>query len=110
MNSMVGPSVLTKRQVRLAYAVGVTADVMQLALGPLGWAGTDETIDIAAMIMISRLIGFHYLLLPAFVLEFLPMADLLPTWTACVALVVLLRRRQEAAAHPPPGPGPVIDV
>jgi hypothetical protein len=39
-----------------------------------------------------------------------PIADLLPTWTGCVALVVALRRRQGAFEPPPPGPGPVIDV
>ena len=42
----------------------------------------------------SRLIGFHPLLLPTFVIEFVPVADLLPTWTGCAALVVALRRRR----------------
>jgi hypothetical protein len=37
-----------------------------------------------------RLIGFHPLLLPTSVLEFLPLADMLPTWTGCVAIVVAL--------------------
>jgi hypothetical protein len=103
--------VLTKNRVRLAYATGVAADVIQLILGPLGWTGADETIDIAAMILISRLIGFHALLLPAFVLEFLPVADMLPTWTGCVAIVVALRKRQQAS-NPvvlPPG-GRIIDI
>jgi hypothetical protein len=52
-------------------------------------------------------IGFHPLLLPTFVLELLPVTDLLPTWTGCVALIVALRRKQEP---PPPAPGRVIDV
>ena len=62
------------------------------------------------MILIWRLIGFHVLLLPTFALEFLPVADMLPTWTGCVAIVVALRKRQQARVPPPPAPGPVIDV
>src|SRR6266852_4612427 len=101
------PPLLTRNRVRAAYAVAVTTDVLQFALGPLGWAGADEVLDLAAMILTWRVIGFHPLLLPTFALEFLPVADMLPGWTACVALVVALRKRQQASLPPPPGPGPV---
>jgi hypothetical protein len=96
--------------VRAAYAVAATTDVLQLLLGPLGWAFADEILDVAAMILTSRVIGFHPLLLPTFVLEFLPVTDLLPVWTGCVALVVALRKRQQDAMRQAPAPGPVIDV
>ena len=102
--------VLTRNRVRLAYGIGVAADALQLLLGPLGWVGADEMIDVAAMILIWRAIGFHLLLLPTFALECLPVTDLLPTWTGCVAIVVALRKRQQGISPPPPGPGPVIDV
>ena len=95
---------------RAAYAIAVTTDVLQLSLGPLGWAFADEILDVAAMILTSRVIGFHPLLLPTFVLEFLPVTDLLPVWTGCVALVVALRKRQQDAMRQAPAPGPVIDV
>src|SRR5204862_7630832 len=98
---------MTVTRVRVAYAVAVVTDLLQLILGPIGWVYADEILDIAAMIAISRLIGFHPLLLPTFVLEFFPIVDMLPTWTACVALVVALRRRQQI---PPPPPGEIIDV
>lgn len=102
--------VLTRPRVRLAYAIAVTTDVIQLLLGPFGWAFADELLDVTAMILTWRLIGFHPLLLPTFVLEFLPITDLLPTWTGCVALVMALRTRQQARMPPPPAPGPVIDI
>jgi hypothetical protein len=102
--------VLTRERVRLAYAIAVTTDVVQLLLGPFGWAFADELLDVTAMILIWRLIGFHPLLLPTFVLKFVPVADMLPTWTGCVAIVVALRKRQQASMSPPPGPGSVIDV
>ena len=94
--------VLTRERVRLTYAVSVAIDVLQLALGPFGWAFADELLDVAAMVLTWRLIGFHPLLLPTFVLEFLPLADMLPTWTGCVAIVVAIRKRQQAIVLPPP--------
>ncbi len=100
--------VLTRNRVRLAYAAAIAADAFQLMLGPIGWVAADEVIDIIAMVLTTRLIGFHPLLLPTFVVEFIPIADMLPTWTACVALVVALRKKQRPA--PPPQEGPVIDV
>ena len=102
--------VLTQERVRLAYAVAVTTDVLQLLLGPFGWAGADELLDVAAMLLTWRLIGFHPLLLPTFALELLPVADMLPTWTGCVAIVVAVRKHQQARMPPPPVPGPFIDV
>jgi hypothetical protein len=104
------PPILTRERVRLAYGIAVTTDVLQLLLGPFGWAFADELLDVTAMILTWRLIGFHPLLLPTFALEFLPVADMLPTWTGCVAIVVAIRKRQQARMPAPPGPGPVIDV
>src|SRR5438046_7048912 len=98
---------LTPGRTRLAYAVAVATDVLQFMAGPVGWTFADELLDVVTMIVMWRILGFHPLLLPTFALEFLPVADMLPTWTGCVALVVMLRRRQDPA---PPGPGPVIDV
>lgn len=104
------PPVLTRHRIKYAYVVAVMTDVLQLALGPVGWAGADELLDVTAMILTWRLIGFHPLLLPTFVLEFLPVVDMLPTWTGCVAIVVALRKRQQAGIQPPLPPGPVIDI
>jgi len=88
------PSRVTRANVRLAYAVAVTVDVAQFLLGPFGWSGFDEILDAIGMVVITRLIGFHPLLLPTFLLEFVPFTDMLPTWTGCVALVVRARKRQ----------------
>src|SRR5262252_5683377 len=101
---------LTKYRIGCAYAIAVAADVTQFLLGPLGWTFADELVDISAMVLIWRLIGFHPLLLPTFVLEFVPVADMLPTWTGCVFLVVAIRKRQQAAHPVPLPPGRVIDV
>ena len=100
---------LTPARIRFAYAIAITADLVQIALGPVGWALPDEIIDVIAMFLTWRAIGFHPLLLPTFVAEFIPLVDMLPTWTACVALVVSLRRKNQEV-KPPSREGPVIDV
>jgi hypothetical protein len=59
------------------------------------------------MVVVSRLIGFHPLLLPTFALEFVPLTDMLPTWTGCVALVVRSRKRDGLISD---DTAPAIDV
>jgi hypothetical protein len=44
------------------------------------------------MVLTSWLIGFHWLLLPTFVLELVPVLEDLPTWTACTIAVIVLRK------------------
>ena len=101
--------ILTPNRTRLAYGIAVATDLVQLALGPLGWFVVDEVLDVAAGVIIGRLIGFHPLLLPTFVLELVPVADMLPTWTGCVALVVAMRKKPQAS-DPPATRGDIIDV
>jgi len=101
---------LTASRIRSAYAVAVATDVLQFVVGPLGWYGADEMLDLIAAAATWRLLGFHPLLLPTFIIEFLPIADMLPTWTGCVALVVAGRKARQGIDPPPPGPGQVIDV
>jgi len=100
---------LTPTRVRVAYACAIAVDALQLVAGPLGWTGIDEALDVAAAVATSAAIGFHPLLLPTFVVEFLPIVDMAPTWTACVAIVIALRRRRQRLDGPPTD-GPVIDV
>ena len=104
------PPKLTSPRVYAAYAVALVTDVLQWTLGPVGWFLADELLDVAAMALTWRLIGFHPLLLPTFVLELFPVVDMLPTWTGCVAIVILLRKREQASLSAPPPPGPIIDV
>ena len=104
------PPVLTRERVQLAYAVAIATDLLQFLLGPLGWVFADELLDVAAMILTWRILGFHPLLLPTAVLEFMPLTDMLPTWTGCVAMVVALRRRRQANDPQAPDGGRIIDV
>jgi hypothetical protein len=100
--------ILTRRRIWLAFTVAIAADGLQLLNGPLGWVFLDEMADIVAMILTSLLIGFHPLFLPTFVLEFVPVVDMLPTWTGCVAVVVALKRKHQRTNPAPPAD--VIDI
>ena len=103
---------LTRARIVLALAVAIVADGLQFVLGPLGWEGLDQAIDLATMILVSWLIGFHWLLLPTFVVELIPVVDDLPTWIACVGAVIALRKHEQKSAAPPPAPPdkPIVDV
>jgi hypothetical protein len=95
---------MTRLRIALALAIAVVADGMQFLLNGLGWLGADQAIDVVAMGLTSWVIGFHWLLLPTFALEFIPLLDELPTWTACVIAVIALRKREQKT--PPAAPRP----
>ncbi len=105
--------VLTRKRIWCAYVTAVVTDAIQLALGSVPFV--DQGLDVVAMVITCAALGFHPLLLPTFVLECIPLVDVLPTWTGCTAAVVMLRKRAQAAAagavppklNPPP---PVVDI
>jgi len=98
---------------RAALLVAIAADVSQWCVGPFGWVGVDQAIDVVAMIVAAWLLGFHPLLLQTVLIELFPVVDLLPTWTGCVLLVIARRKTQQAESdlpkpaivNPPPAIG-----
>ncbi|MBE0544405.1 MAG: hypothetical protein IH623_23940 [Verrucomicrobia bacterium] len=100
---------------RMAFALGVAmiADGLQILLLPISWTFLDEILDVIAMALIWRAIGFHILLLPTFIVEIMPIAEMLPTWTGCVVAVIALRKQDSgatASASETPPPPPIIDI
>ncbi len=94
--------VITPPRMWFAMLVAALVDAIQFALAWFGWFGADQVLDVIGMVLTSAAIGFHPLLLPTFVVEFIPGVDMLPTWTACTAAVIMLRKRAQAPASPPP--------
>ena len=105
LNRVVRVPHLTRGRMIAALAVAVVADGLQFLLVWLPFA--DQIIDVIAMVLTSWIIGFHWLLLPTFVIEFIPLVDALPTWTACVVAVIVLRKREQRALPPEK---PVIEI
>jgi hypothetical protein len=96
--------VVTRKRVMVAMSVAVVADGIQAFFGmffPPGWI-VDDLVDVIAMFLTATALGFHPLLLPTFILKLVPYEQMLPTWTACTALVAVLRRRDQAKGQPQP--------
>jgi len=101
---------MSRARIVLALTVAAVADGLQLMLGPLGWAFIDQAIDVVAMGLSMWILGFHILLLPTFVVELIPVADMLPTWLGCTVAVIALRKRAENTPPPPPPGKPAIEI
>jgi hypothetical protein len=75
---------------RAALTIAIVADAIQwIALPLFMWGGAsalNDALDIVIALVMVRLIGFHWALLPAFIAELVPFADLVPSWTAAVWL------------------------
>jgi len=82
----------------IAVLVALAADGLQIPLQAIPLA--PEIIDVVVMALTVGLLGFHLLLLPTFVVEFIPLVDMLPTWTGCVIAVIALRKRAESTTAP----------
>ena len=92
---------LTGGRIATALAVAAVADFLQVVLLPLEWLFVQQIVDVIAMGLTIWLLGFHLLLLPTFVIEFIPLVDMLPTWTGCIIAVIALRKRAQRGSVPP---------
>jgi hypothetical protein len=99
LNQMFRAPRLTRTRIALALAAALIADGLQFIFGPVPFV--DQAIDVAAFGLTVWAVGFHLLLLPTFAVEFIPVVDMLPTWTACVIAVIALRKRGQNAVQPP---------
>jgi hypothetical protein len=88
---------LTRGRIAAAMTIACVADVLQIALMPVAWTFAQSAVDVVAMLLAMWVVGFHLLLLPTFILEFIPGVDMLPTWTACMIAVIALRKREQSA-------------
>jgi hypothetical protein len=94
---------------RLAWAVAIAADALQIAAFPLfvegGISPADSLLDLIVAFVLIRLLGWHWAFLPTLAAELVPGADLFPTWTAAVWFVT----RQQVKANNNPDPSPISD-
>jgi len=106
---------LTRNRIILAFAIAVIADIIQFPITAGEATGffsipselADFLVDCVVMVATTKLLGFHWVLLPTLFVEVIPGLDLLPTWTACVAYVLWRRKKEQTQPQPL---SPVIDV
>jgi hypothetical protein len=101
---------------RLAWAVAIAADALQIAALPLfvegGISPADSLLDLIVAFVLIRLLGWHWAFLPTLAVELVPGADLFPTWTAAVWFVTRQQVKSNSSSNSSPGdpeilpPGP----
>jgi hypothetical protein len=101
---------------RLAWAVAIAADTLQIAAFPFfaegGLSPADSLLDLIVGVVLIRLLGWHWAFLPTLAAELIPGADLFPTWTAAVWFVTRQQVKANSNSNPkdveilPPGPAP----
>jgi hypothetical protein len=95
---------------RLAWAVAIAADALQIAALPLfvegGMSPADSLLDLIVAFVLIRLLGWHWAFLPTLAAELVPGADLFPTWTAAVWFVTRHKVQEGEQEVLPPGPAP----
>ena len=87
-----GTIVATAARIRAARAIAMLADLAQIVVMPA------FSLDVGVGIALSYLLGWHWVFLPSFLSELIPIWDLVPTWTAAVWYVT--------SGALPPGEGP----
>ncbi len=81
---------LTPARIRAARWLAASTDLLQVVLMPAFLPAVaspvNDVIDVAVALVLLRLVGWHWAFLPTFVVELVPIVDLVPTWTAAVFL------------------------
>jgi len=95
---------------RLAWAVALGADLLQIVAFPLFAEGAmspfDSALDLIVAVVLIRLLGWHWAFLPSLAAELIPGADLFPTWAAAVWFVTRKQAKPGEYEILPPGPAP----
>jgi hypothetical protein len=100
---------------RLAWAVAIAADALQIIAFPIfvegGISPADSALDLIVAFIMIRLLGWHWAFLPSAAAKLVPGADLFPTWTTAVWFVTRHRVAGNSTTTPdpeilPPGPAP----
>jgi hypothetical protein len=94
---------LTSGRIKMAFAIALMADIIQIPVNLTALTGVlavpaigaDEAIDAIVALLLTGVLGFHWILLPTAFIEAIPVVNDLPTWTACVGFLVWQRRSSE---------------
>jgi hypothetical protein len=97
---------LSARRVRAARILALVVDLGQVVLLPtflpVMAAPIADAVDVAAAVALVLLVGWHWAFLPTFLVELVPLVDVVPTWTAAVFLATRGRGGGDSAASVEP--------
>lgn len=96
---------LQSPRLRVAWAIALAADAIQIAALPLFAEGAlspaDTVLDLAVGAVLVRLLGWHWAFLPSLIAELVPGLDLFPSWTAAVWYVTRNSANLTSTPKPP---------
>jgi hypothetical protein len=98
-----GKPPLSRTRIRLAWAIALAVDAIQIpadAAGPAGWL-VGAGLDLITMVVLWAMLGFHWAFLPSFFTEWVPYLNMAPFWTLAVALATRGRGDVELLEPPP---------
>jgi hypothetical protein len=91
---------------RAALILAIVADAIQIVVFPLFVEGAvspaDDILDLGIGVVLVRLLGWHWELLPSFLAKLVPGVDLVPFWTMAVASVYRKSKRIAIATEESP--------
>lgn len=91
------PLAPARRRLALPFAAALTMDLIQWVLMPLFLAGAaspwNDALDVLTAAFLVRVLGWHWAFLPTFVVELIPVVDLVPTWTLAVWIATRAPKR-----------------
>ena len=100
---------LTPSRIRTARAIAMIADLAEIVVFPAFMEGflspVNDVLDVVVAILLTRLLGWHWVFLPSFLSEMIPAWGLVPTWTAAVFYVT----SGTPGVTPPEGPSAHVD-
>ena len=109
--SQEGQRVPTPGRVRLARAIALAADFLQIVAFPLFLPGVaspwDDALDVAVAAALTGLVGWHWAFLPSFLAEIVPGLELVPTWTAAAFFVTRKGGGRATRVTPPEAQGAI---
>jgi hypothetical protein len=82
---------LTPNRIRAARTIAMLADLAEIVVFPAFMEGflspVNDVVDVVVAVALSALVGWHWVFLPSFLAEMIPVVGLVPTWTAAVFYV-----------------------
>ncbi len=79
---------LNPARIWTARAIALVADCLEIAIFPAFAEGffspLNDIVDVVVALALISLVGWHWAFLPTFLAEMVPIATLVPTWTAAV--------------------------
>ncbi len=101
---------LTPSRIRTARALALAADLLQIVVFPTFAQGIfspfEDILDGVVAVAMVWLLGWHWVFLPSFLTELVPVADVIPTWTAAVWFVTSGKVPPPARTEGPSEPVP----